>query len=123
VADVVVSYSNEIQGVETDGNRSVEVTLDFDTGDYVALGVPISLAALGLRVVERAFVVASQHVDNKYLQSSWVTANDTVTYNYFVDIQTDGTPQAPVLKVYSAGNELSGAFAATAQVRLRLVGS
>jgi hypothetical protein len=126
MADVVISASEVVQGVTVNGKRSVEATLDFDTGDYVALGVPLATllaTTLGLKQVDEAYVVASASVDKPYTLSQFDTANQTVTYAYFVDNATDGTVQAPVLKVYSAGNELSGAVAASAQTRIRFVGS
>jgi len=129
MADVVITASNIKQHTTAEGKRAVEATLDFDTGDYVASGVPLTtlLATdLGLKQVDHAYVVASASVDKPYTQTQFDTANQTVTYAYFVDnggTGGTGTPKAPLLVVYSAGNELSGAFAATAQVRIRFIGS
>jgi len=119
--DAVVSYTNIVQGVESDGKRSVEFTIDFDTGDYVAGGIPITLASLGLKTVNKAFIVASTHVDNFYTQTIYNASQHTVTAAAFVVLTA---PETPKLFISVAGAEhAAAAVAATRQFRLRLVGT
>lgn len=121
MADAVVSYTNVVQGVESDGKRSVEFTIDFDTGDYVTGGIPITLAGLGLKTVNKAFIVASTHVDNFYTQTIYNTSQNTVTAAAFVVLTT---PETPLLYITVAGAQHAAtAVAATRQFRLRLVGT
>lgn len=125
MAAAVVSVSAVKQGVTTAGRRHVTATLDFDTGDYAANGIPLAttIAALGLRQIERARILCTPDVDSPYTRAQWVTANSTVTYGYFVDTASPSTPQAPRLVIHSAGAELGAvAVAASAQVRIRFEG-
>jgi len=119
----VVSYSNTVQGVESDGLRSVETTIDFDTGTYTAGGIPIPLGPLGLRTVNKAYIVCSAHVDNQYTQALWTTGQSTVTAAAFVTLASPASPEAPRLVIFVAAAESSGAVAASRQFRVRLVGT
>lgn len=137
MATAVLTATNIQQRVEADGRRSVEATIDFDTGDYVTNGLNLAtvsavvagatstglLAALGLKVVEKAYVVASQHADNKYTRAEFVAAQDTKTISFFVDTVTNGTIDAPRLLMFVGDNEhTAAAIDGSAQVRLLLSG-
>ena len=148
MAAAVITLSNIKQGTTISGKRMVTATVDFDTGDSTTNGVPLAttstvyptvtatgaastatatslLSALGLRQIDEMYILAHASVDEPYTKALWDTANGTVTYNYFLDNGTNGTPKAPLLKIQSAGSQVGtgNAIAATAQFRARFVGS
>jgi len=139
MAAAIITLSDIKQEVTVDGKRAISATVDFDTGDSTTNGVPLAttsvvvgstthtglLRALGLKQIDDMFIRASRSVDAPYTKAQWDTANGTVTYNYFLDNNTNGTPQAPLLKIQSAGAQVGtgNAIAATAQFRARFVGS
>lgn len=139
MAAAVITLTNVKQGTTVDGKREVSATVDFDTGDSTTNGIPLAttsvvigtttftglLNALGFKQIDDMFIRASKSVDSPYTQAQWDTANGTVTYNYFLDNGTNGTPKAPLLKIQSAGSQVGtgNAVAATAQFRARFLGS
>ena len=137
MATAVLTATNIQQGVGADGKRTVEATIDFDTGDYVTSGLVLStvstvvgsttftglLAALGFKTIEKAYILATRDVNAAYTQAQWITANDTKTIAYFVDVATNGTTQAPRLVMFVGDNEhTAAAIDASAQVRIQFRG-
>lgn len=146
MAAATITLTNVKVMSSAEGKREVSATVDFDTGDYAANGLPLAtisttypvgattsgltatstglLAALGFKQIDDLLIRAAPSVNAPYTQAQWNTANGTVTYGYFLDNGTNGTPKAPLLKINSAGAELGAvALAATAQLRVRFIGS
>lgn len=119
--------TNIRQGVDSDGLRFVTATITFSTpgtDTYTTNGVPIDLTAIGLRSVRAVFEEKTRTVDTSLLtQAGWATTQATTTNSAFVDIATNGTPEAPKLVIMTAGAALSGAIPASFSYRFRFVGT
>ena len=140
MAAAIITVSNVIHSYDNYGKHTVDATVDFDTGDSTTNGIPLAttsvvvpggatvtglLNALGLKQIDGMLLVASISSSGAYTKALWDTANGTVTYNYFLDTATNGTPKAPLLKIQSAGAQVGtgNAVAATAQFRARFIGT
>jgi len=140
MAAAIITVSNIVQHSDAEGKRVVSATVDFDTGDSTTNGIPLAttsvvlpggttvtglLNALGFKQIDGMLLVASISSSGAYTKALWDTANGTVTYNYFLDTATNGTPKAPLLKIQSAGAQVGtgNAVAATAQFRARFIGT
>lgn len=119
-------FSNVSQHVESDGKRSVEATVTFSTpgtDTYTTNGVPISLKAIGLRTINSVYEIKEKKVNGFTTLALWQTTQATTTNSCYVDVATNGTPEAPLLVIYTAGAALSGAIPASFSYRLRFVGT
>lgn len=120
-------FTNVRQGVESNGKRSVTATVAFSTpgtDTYTTNGVPILLNQLGLKTVNSVFEEKTKTVDTTLItQAGWATTQATTTNSCFVDVATNGTPEAPKLVIMTAGAALSGAIPASFKYRLRFIGT
>lgn len=116
---MALTLSKVYQGVDATGKRFVEADVAFDNS-YPTGGEDVSLAALGLNVVDRVEIVFG------VTPFSYGRGNPATTATHgrqIVPVLTN--PQAPKLKVFSGNNtEATNASDQTQVVsRLRFVGS
>lgn len=122
MANVIVSYSDVVQGVSSNGTqRWVEATVDFDTGDYVSDGIPLPLGALGLSDIRETSLILTATADNFQTEAQKITG----AYWYpIVSISGTATPTAPKLLLYAAGSvHTVAAVNAAVQFRIRFYGT
>jgi len=134
MAVATISYTNVKQGVETDGQRSVEATINFSvpgTDTYTTGGVPLNLAALGLVRLTKSYETKWHqpfvpYEDPFITLATWKTSQSTTTFSSFVDTTTVGTALLPTLVIFSAGAEKTAAAIPTSWsgiLRYRFVGT
>lgn len=122
MADVVVSYSNLVQGVSSNGTkRWVEATVNFDTGNYVSGGIPLPLGTLGLTDIREASLVLTATADNFQTEAQKTSG---AVWCPVVSISGTATPQAPKLSLWANGAVHGNTAVATAvQYRMRFYGT
>lgn len=115
---LVVSYSNAVQGVSSDGTkRWVEATVDFDTGTYVTGGTVLPLAPLGLKEVLQIHMVLVATDDNFSTDAGKITA---AWWHPVIDLTNTS---APKLLFYNNNQHSVSAVNAAVQYRFRFYGT
>ena len=134
MAVATISYTNITPGVETDGQRSIEATINFSTpgtDTYTTTGIPLNLAALGLVKVTKSYEIkwhkpADPYVDPFITLAQWKTEQTTTTFSWFIDTATNATALAPRMVIWAAGAEQAAAAIPASWsgiIRARFVGS